>query len=152
MIFCRKSKLSFIYSILERLLESFWRKAEVCARRQVGSPIYHCRDYHLFYIEFCMFLTPLPQTFSYVPYELFFSIIMAPGGGHLCHTDTLLVASELLRSAVAGRLYKHHSKHTSNSGFDRSFMPCSGYILFAAEQRVGYQISWVDLQREVNCP
>ena len=58
----------------------------------------------------------------------------------------------LLRSAVAGRLYKHHSKHTSNSGFDRSFMPCSGYILFAAEQRVGYQISWVDLQREVNCP
>ena len=58
----------------------------------------------------------------------------------------------LLRSAVAGRIYKHHSKHTSNSGFDRSFMPCSGYILFAAEQRVGYQISWVDLQREVNCP
>ena len=57
----------------------------------------------------------------------------------------------LLRSAVAGRLYKHHSKHTSNSGFDRSFMPCSGHILFAAEQRVGYQISWVDLQREVNC-
>ena len=42
----------------------------------------------------------------------------------------------------------HHSKHTSNSGFDRSFMPCSGYILFAAEQQVGYQISWVDLQRE----
>ena len=58
----------------------------------------------------------------------------------------------LLRSAVVGRLYKHHSKHTSNSGFDRSFMPCSCYILFAAEQRVGYQISWVDLQREVNCP
>ena len=26
------------------------------------------------------------------------------------------------------------------------------YILFAAEQRVGYQIPWVDLQREVNCP
>ena len=25
-------------------------------------------------------------------------------------------------------------------------------FLFAAEQRVGYQISWVDLQREVNCP
>ena len=24
----------------------------------------------------------------------------------------------LLRSAMAGRLYKHHSKHTSNSGFD----------------------------------
>ena len=34
----------------------------------------------------------------------------------------------------------------------KPFMPCSGYILFAAEQRVGYQISWVDLQREVNCP
>ena len=41
---------------------------------------------------------------------------------------------------------------TSNSGFDQSFMPCSGYILFAAEQRVVYQISWVDLQREINCP
>ena len=51
---------------------------------------------------------------------------------------------------MAGCLYKHHSKHTSNSGFDRSFMPCSGYILFAAEQRVGYQISWVDLRREVH--
>ena len=58
----------------------------------------------------------------------------------------------LLRSAMAGRLYKHHAKHTSNSGFDQTFMPCSGYTLFAAEQRVGYQISWVDLQREVNCP
>ena len=58
----------------------------------------------------------------------------------------------LLRSAMAGRLYKLHSKHTSNSGFDQTFMPCSGYILFAADQRVGYQISWVDLQREVNCP
>ena len=53
---------------------------------------------------------------------------------------------------MAGRLYKLQSKHTSNSGFDQTFMPWSGYILFAAEQRVGYQISWVDLQREVNCP
>ena len=59
---------------------------------------------------------------------------------------------ELLRSAIAGRLYKLQSKHTSNSGFDQTFKPCSGYILFAAEQRVGYQISWVDLHREVNCP
>ena len=58
----------------------------------------------------------------------------------------------LLRSAMAGRLYKLQSKHTSNSGFDQTFMPSSGYILIAAEQRVGYQISWVDLQREVNCP
>ena len=63
-----------------------------------------------------------------------------------------LSINDIFAVAVAGRLYKHHSKHTSNSGFDRSFMPCSGYILFAAEQRVGYQISWVDLQREVNCP
>ena len=68
------------------------------------------------------------------------------------HMVFMFIAIILLRSAVAGRLYKHQSKHTSNSGFDRSFMPCSGYILFAAEQRVGYQISWVDLQREVNCP
>ena len=45
----------------------------------------------------------------------------------------------LLLSAMAGRLYKLQSKQTSNSGFDQTFMPCSGYILFAAEQRVGYQ-------------
>ena len=56
----------------------------------------------------------------------------------------------LLRSAMAGRLYKLQSKHTLNSGFDQTFMLCSCYILFAAEQRVGYQISWVDLQRKVN--
>ena len=60
--------------------------------------------------------------------------------------------TKLLRSAMAGHLYKLQSKHTSNSGFDQTFMPCSGYILFAAEQRVGYQISWVDLECEVNCP
>ena len=54
---------------------------------------------------------------------------------------------QLLRSAMACRLYKH----TSNSGFDQTFMPCSAYILFVAEQRVGYQISWVNLKREVNC-
>ena len=59
MIFCRKSKLSFIYSIRERLLESFWRKAEACARRQVGSPIYYCLDYHLFYFDCSMFLAHL---------------------------------------------------------------------------------------------
>ena len=59
---------------------------------------------------------------------------------------------QFLRLAMAGRLYKLQSKHTSISGFDQTFMPCSGYILFAAEQRVEYQISWVDLQREVNCP
>ena len=65
-----------------------------------------------------------------------------------------LVASPVLslRSAMAGPLYELQSKHTSNSGFDQTFLPCSGYILFAAEQRAGYQISWVDLQREVNCP
>ena len=28
------------------------------------------------------------------------------------------VLFSLLRSAVAGRLYKHQCKHTSNSGFD----------------------------------
>ena len=61
------------------------------------------------------------------------------------------VAYKLLRSVMAGRLYKLQSKHTPNQGFDHTFMPCSGYILFAAEQRLGYQISWVDLQREVNC-
>ena len=69
-----------------------------------------------------------------------------------CSNVVIMYVTLLLRSAMAGRLYKLQSKHTSNSGFDQTFMPCSGYILFAAEQRVGYQISWVDLQREVNCP
>ena len=56
----------------------------------------------------------------------------------------------LLRSAVAGhgRIYNLGANHTSNSGFDRTFMPCSGYLLCAAEQRARYQISWVNLQRE----
>ena len=54
----------------------------------------------------------------------------------------------LMRSAMAGRLYKLQSKQTSNSAFDQTLMPCSGYVLFAGEQGVGYQISWV----EVNCP
>ena len=54
----------------------------------------------------------------------------------------------LLRSAVAGRIYKLCAKNTSNSGFDRTFMPCSCLFLCAAEQRAGYQISWVNLQRE----
>ena len=48
----------------------------------------------------------------------------------------------------AGRIYKLCANHTSNSGFDRTLMPCSGYSLCAAEQRAGYQISWVNLQRE----
>ena len=34
----------------------------------------------------------------------------------------------LLRSTVAGRIYKLPAKHTSNSGFDRTFKPCSGYF------------------------
>ena len=34
----------------------------------------------------------------------------------------------LLRSTVAGRIYKLRAKHTSNSGFDRTFKPCSGYF------------------------
>ena len=57
-----------------------------------------------------------------------------------------------LRAAMASHLYYVHAKHTSNSGFDRTFMPCSGYFLCTTEQRAGYQISWVDLQREANCP
>ena len=47
-------------------------------------------------------------------------------GNHLikyamCACCPLCIAcpcSILLRSAMAVRLYKHHSKHTSNSGFD----------------------------------
>ena len=46
----------------------------------------------------------------------------------------------LLRSAIAGRLYNVHAKHTSNSGFVRTFIPCSVF-LFATEQRVGYWFS-----------
>ena len=33
-----------------------------------------------------------------------------------------------LRLAMAGRLYNVHANQTSNSGFDRTFMPCSGYF------------------------
>ena len=40
------------------------------------------------------------------------------------------------------------ANHTLNSGFDQTFMRCSGYSLCAAEQQAGYQISWVNLQRE----
>ena len=29
---------------------------------------------------------------------------------------------------MAGHIYKLCAKHTSNSGFDRAFMPCSGYF------------------------
>ena len=74
------------------------------------------------------------------------SSIVAPNQSSLkpdTHDETFVC--NLLWSAVAGRLYKHHSKHTSNSGFDRSFMPCSCYILFAAEQRVGYSTDIIHL-------
>ena len=67
-------------------------------------------------------------------------------------TPAASIMPHCLRSAMAGRLYKLQSKHTSNSGFDQTFIPSSGYISLADEQRVGYQISWVDLQREVNYP
>ena len=52
----------------------------------------------------------------------------------------------LLWSAVAGSIYNLCAKHTSNSGFDRTFMPCSDYFLCAAEQQARYQLSWVNLQ------
>ena len=47
----------------------------------------------------------------------------------------------LLRSAVAGRIYKLCAKHKSNSGFDRTFMPCSGlfYALPNNEQGIKYR-------------
>ena len=82
---------------------------------------------------------PTPETTELLEFKFGKPCLIAVGHGRL-------------RSAMAGRLYKLQSKHTSNSGFDQTFIPCSGYILFAAEQRVGYQISWVGLQREVNCP
>ena len=47
---------------------------------------------------------------------------------------------------MVGPLYNVRAKHTSNLGFNQAFMPCSGYILFAAEQRVWYQILWVGIQ------
>ena len=57
--------------------------------------------------------------------------------GHPDLTVSNLIAVGHGRSAMAGRIYKVHDKHTSNSGFDRTFMLCSGYILYAAVQRVG---------------
>ena len=38
--------------------------------------------------------------------------------------DRQVVIRSLLRSAVAGRIYKLCAKNTSNSCFDRTFMPC----------------------------
>ena len=53
----------------------------------------------------------------------------------VCHSCLLIELGPIcncmaasLRSAMAGRLYNVHAKHTSNSGFDRTFMPCSGYF------------------------
>ena len=60
------------------------------------------------------------------------------------------VASLFFFLFAGGPLYNVHAKHTSNSGFDRTFMPCSGYFLCAAEQRAGNQISWVVIQHEAN--
>ena len=40
----------------------------------------------------------------------------------------LVLECFFLRSATAGRIYKLCANHASNSGFDRSFMPCSGYF------------------------
>ena len=88
-------------------------------------------------------IVPSPPT-QFIPY-LFYGFMTEDKAGQS-------KALTLLQSAMAGRLYKLQSKHTSNSGLDQTFMPCSDYILFAAEQRVGYQISWVDQQRKVNCP
>ena len=53
----------------------------------------------------------------------------------------LVALCHFLRSALAGRLNKRHANHTSNSGFDRTFMPCMRYFQFTAEQRVGNQIT-----------
>ena len=93
----------------------------------------------------CIYYNAIYVTFSFVPYKIndIFKLLK----------DQILnrYFNSLLRSAMAGCLYKLHAKHTSNLGFDQTFMPCSGYILFAAKQQVGYQISWVNLQREVNC-
>ena len=57
----------------------------------------------------------------------------------LKHPD-LEILLNFLWSAMGGRLNQLHANHTSNSGFDQTFMPCSSHILLAAEQRVGYQI------------
>ena len=38
------------------------------------------------------------------------------------------------------RLYKLHANHTSNSDFDRTFLPYLGYFLHSTEERVGNHI------------
>ena len=63
---------------------------------------------------------------------------------------TLYMAASL-RSAMAGGLYNVHANHLSNLGFDRTFMPCSWYFLFAVEQRVGYQITWTGSPMSIFC-
>ena len=73
------------------------------------------------------------------------------------HQVYCLHASILLRSAMAGCLYNVHAKHISNSGFDRTFMPSSGYILFSgvpnimdgptARSKLSVNMEWLPIAR-----
>ena len=110
-----------------------------------------CNTRYCFYLIFKILSACASMSFSAKVFVLR-SMGHAPVGLSFNKGSNAVYHKRSLRSAMAGRLYKLQSKHTSNSGFDQTFMPCSSYILFAAKQRVGYQILWVDLRREVNCP
>ena len=111
-------------------------------------------------------IAPLGKGFFAVPYDITFPCLFQPirlrrnfafkstflndKTSHLLTSRLSTRTPVFLRSTVAGRIYNLCANHSSNSGFDRTFMPCSGFSLCAAEQRAGYQISWVNLQREAN--
>ena len=55
----------------------------------------------------------------------------------------------LMRAAIAGRLYNVEVKRTSNSGFDRTFMPCSGYFYALPNNERGTKyLGWSKTVRE----
>ena len=49
----------------------------------------------------------------------------------------LILKCFFLQSAMADRLYNVHAKHTSKSGFDRTFMPCSSYFYLLSNNEWG---------------
>ena len=58
----------------------------------------------------------------------------------------------LLRSSVAGRIYNLCAYHTSNSGFDRTFMPCSCYFYALLNNERGTKYRGLTYSAKQNCP
>ena len=54
--------------------------------------------------------------------------------------------------AVAGLIYNLCANHTSNSGFDRTFMLCSGYFYALPNNQGGTKYSGLTYSAKQNCP